>query len=89
MRIAYLVPSLGLQEGQGTANLEILRRIARAGHTVDVFTSSAPSIVRALNGVRIRKVPRLPAWQLGNQLISLGSTSAMLRDHYDVVHADA
>lgn len=90
MRIAYLVPSLGLQEGQGTADLELLRRIARAGHRVDVFTSSAPDVVRTLAGITVRPVPRLPAWQLGNQLLSLATTSATLRAaRYDLVHADA
>jgi glycosyltransferase involved in cell wall biosynthesis len=89
VKVAYLVPSLGLQEGQGTANLEIMRRIARAGHTIDVFTSHAPPLVRTLAGVRVHRVPRLPVWQLGNQLISLVVTGATARGRWDVVHADA
>lgn len=90
LRIAFCVPSLGLQEGQGRADLELLRCVAAAGHAVDVFTSSAPDEARALPGVRIRKIPRLRAWQLGNLLIMLAWTTAILRRRrYDIVHADA
>lgn len=90
LRIAFVVPSLGLQEGQGSANLELLRRVARAGHRVDVFTSHAPPMVRSIRGVRLRMLPRLPAWQLGNQLLMLGGTGLRLqRKRYDVIHADA
>ena len=90
MRVAFVVPSLGLREGQGGADLELLRRVARAGHDVDVFAANAPDLVRTLRGVRLRKTPRLPAWQLGNQLLSLGSTTArMRRRRYDLIHADA
>lgn len=90
LRIAFCVPSLGLQEGQGRANLELLRRVAAAGHQVDVFTSLAPADARALPGVRIRRIPRLPAWQLGNLLIMLAWTTVTLRRRrYDIIHADA
>lgn len=90
MRIAFVVPSLGLAEGQGSADLELLRRVARAGHTIDVFAANAPPLVRSLAGVTLHRTPRLPAWQLGNQLLSLGATSArMRRARYDLVHADA
>jgi glycosyltransferase involved in cell wall biosynthesis len=90
MKIAFVVPSLGLAEGQGNANLELLRRVSRAGHDVDVFTSNLPKVATTLRAVRVRKIPRLPAWQLGNQVAMLGLTRALLRrGRYDVVHADA
>lgn len=90
MRVAYCVPSLGLAEGQGSADLELLRRIAGAGHEVDVFTSNAPGVVETVAGVTLRRIPRLPAWQLGNHLIMLGASTARLHpSRYDLVHADA
>lgn len=90
MNVAFVVPSLGLREGQGRANLELLRHVARAGHTVDVFAANVPDEARALPGVRVHGLPRLPVWQLGNQLLGLGTTGALLRARsYDLVHADA
>ncbi|MFA5891006.1 MAG: glycosyltransferase family 4 protein [Actinomycetota bacterium] len=90
MRIAFVVPSLGMQEGQGRANAELLRRVAAAGHRVDVFAGNAPAGLGMLDGVRVHRIPRLPAWQFANQLVSLGASGAMLgRARYDVVHADA
>jgi len=90
MRIALLVPSLGLLEGQGNADRELVVRVARAGHTVDVYTSLVPDVALGIQGVRIKKLPRLPTWQLGNQLLGLAASSAMLRpERYDLVHADA
>lgn len=85
-----MVPSLGPDEGQGTLNLKLLEAVARAGHQVDVFTSKAPDSVEALPGVRLRRIPRLPTWQLGNQLFMLLRTTTMVRpSRYDLVHADA
>lgn len=90
MRVAFCVPSLGLQEGQGTVNYELLRQVAAAGHEVDVFTSNVPPEVAALAGVRVRKLPRLPTWQLGNQLMMLAGATLRLRPGaYDLIHADA
>lgn len=90
MRIAFVVPSLGLQEGQGSANFEVLRRIARANHRIEVFTSGASEAVGVLAGVTVHRVPRLPAWQVGNQMIMLGATAALLRkERFDLVYADA
>ena len=90
MRIAFLVPSLGRSEGQGGANLELLERIAAAGHRVDVWAGNAPRSVASLPGVRLRALPRLPAWQLGNQLLGLTASSLQLRRRrYDLIHADA
>jgi glycosyltransferase involved in cell wall biosynthesis len=90
MHVAFLVPSLGLLEGQGNADRELVTRVARAGHTVDVYTSLVPDVALGIEGVRIRKLPRLPTWQLGNQLLGLAASSAMLRPkRYDLVHADA
>lgn len=90
MRIAFCVPSLGYAEGQGRLDLDLLRALSGAGHTIDVFTSLAPDEVASLPGVRLRKIPRLPAWQLGNMLIMIAwTTSTLRRKRYDVVHADA
>ena len=89
-KIAFVVPSLGMQEGQGNANMEMLRRVARAGHEVDVYTSAAPPHVQSMAGVRVRMLPRLPAWQLGNQLLMLTGTGVRVRhSRYDLIHADA
>ena len=90
MRIAFLVPSLGTLEGQGGVDHELLKRVAAAGHRVDVWAGIVPPATASLQGVRVHRVPRLPAWQLGNQLISLAATTAALRrGRYDVIHADA
>ena len=90
MKIAFCVPSLGEREGQGSANLELLRRIAAAGVEVDVFAGHTPASVAGLPGVRLFGLPRLPAWQWGNQLLGLVASSARLRPRrYDLVHADA
>jgi glycosyltransferase involved in cell wall biosynthesis len=90
MRVAFVVPSLGLREGQGNVNLELLRRVAAAGHEVDVFTSLWPPEAGEIERVRLRKLARLPAWQLGNQFMMLGATTRRLRSgRYDLVHADA
>lgn len=90
MRIAFVVPSLGVLEGQGTVNLELLRAVAGAGHEVDVFTSLVPDEVASLSGVRLHMLPRFPRWQFGTQLAMLAATSARLRRrNYDLLHADA
>ncbi len=90
MRIAFVVPSLGMQEGQGNVNLELLRRVSRAGHEVDLFTSLVPDEVLTMDGVRLRRLARLPVWQLGNQLMMIASTTRRLRrGRYDLIHADA
>ena len=90
MRIAFVVPSLGMQEGQGRANAELLRRVAAAGHSVDVFAGNFDPWTATLDGVRMHSIPRLPAWQFANQLVGLAASGAMLgRGRYDVVHADA
>lgn len=86
MRVAFVVPSVGRQEGQGSVNRDLLDRIVVAGHQVDVYAGIAPDV----RGARVHRIPRLPAWQLGNQLISLiWTTLAMAGKRYDVVHADA
>lgn len=89
MRVGFFVPSLGPTEGQGTVDLELLRRVARAGHQLDVYAGVVRDEVRALPGVRVHPLPRLPAWQLGNQMLSLARTSVVTHERYDVVHADA
>jgi glycosyltransferase involved in cell wall biosynthesis len=90
VKIAFVVPSLGLQEGQGNINLELLRRVAGAGHSVDVYSSLAPDELLTMDGVTLHRLARLPAWQLGNQFMMLTSTTARVRrGRYDLVHADA
>ncbi|HEX9773966.1 MAG TPA: glycosyltransferase family 4 protein [Actinomycetota bacterium] len=90
MRIAFVVPSLGEREGQGGADLHLLRRVAAAGHAVDVFAGNAADEVRALPGVRLFTMPRLPAWQFGNQMLGMAWSGLRLRPRdYDLVHADA
>lgn len=90
MKIAYLVPSLGELEGQGGVDLHLLGAVARAGHRVDVFAGNVSASAATLPGVRIRRLPRLPRWQLGNQLLGLTTSSALLqRRRYDLVYADA
>lgn len=90
MKIAFCVPSLGLEEGQGRLNLVLLRALADGVNRIDVVTSLAPPEVDALPGVRVRKIPRLPTWQLGNMLIMLAWTTLLVRrSRYDVIHADA
>lgn len=90
MRVAFLVPSLGRTEGQGAANLALLERVVAAGHQVDVWAGNTPASVAALPGVKLRALPRLPAWQLGNQLLGLSASSLQLRpSRYDLIHADA
>lgn len=86
MRIAFVVPSIGRLEGQGNVDRELLIRVVAAGHHVDLYAG----IAEPIPGVRVRRIPRLPAWQLGNQLIALvWTTVAMVGRRYDIVHADA
>lgn len=88
MRVAFVVPSLGPTEGQGRANLAMLRAVVRAGHQVDVFAGNVPAEARAM--ANVRPLPRLPAWQFGNQLLALAVTRGLIRrERYDLIHADA
>jgi glycosyltransferase involved in cell wall biosynthesis len=89
VKIAFLVPSLGDTEGQGSVDYELLKRAAAAGHEIDVYAGIVRPEAANLPGVRAAKIPRLPAWQFGNQLLSLAATSTLRAGRYDLVHADA
>ncbi|MFP5225617.1 MAG: glycosyltransferase family 4 protein [Actinomycetota bacterium] len=88
-RIAFLVPSLGEREGQGSVDLALLRQVADAGYEVTVYAGNAAEVAEELEGVRVKRIPRLPAWQFGNLMLSLLTTTPRLRRwRYRLVHAD-
>jgi glycosyltransferase involved in cell wall biosynthesis len=87
VRIAYVAPSLGPAEGQGRVNIEILRRLAGRGITVDLYTSrlgvSLPRIIR------VHRVPRPFRLELANQILfAVWTTITVTFSHRDLVHVD-
>jgi hypothetical protein len=50
MRIAFVVPSLGPNEGQGSVDLVILRALSDDGHDVHVFAGNASDDVAPGSG---------------------------------------
>ena len=89
MRVAFIVPSLGEREGQGRANLVMLRALSGAGFEIDVWAGNAVAAA-GLPGVTLHALPRLPVWQWGNQMLGMVATAARVRRaRYDLVHADA
>jgi glycosyltransferase involved in cell wall biosynthesis len=87
MRIAWVVPSLGPTEGQGNVNFELLSRVVKAGHEVEVISSLIPERVRSLD-LQVHEVRRTRV-QLVNQRLMIGASNRRLRRRsFDVVHAD-
>ncbi|MCA1833951.1 MAG: glycosyltransferase family 4 protein [Actinobacteria bacterium] len=87
MRIAWIVPSLGVTEGQGNVNFELLTRVVAAGHDVEIISSLVPERVRSLN-VKVHDVARTRV-QLVNQRLMIAAANRRLRKtSYDIVHAD-
>lgn len=88
LRVCMLVPSLGSREGQGAVNRALLESLVARGVGVTVFAGHGRDDLDHLDA-DIRGIPRLPAWQLGNQLLSLLTTTLRVRRRrYDVIHAD-
>src|SRR5438128_736110 len=63
---------------------------ARAACWCRAKKTSGLRLLKGTRRVRVHRIPRLPGWQLGNQLEMLAVSRALVRRaKFDVVHADA
>jgi glycosyltransferase involved in cell wall biosynthesis len=87
-RVCMLVPSLGQLEGQGGVDRALLEQLLKNKQSVTVFSGGGVEGIEKLD-VDLRRIPRLPAWQLGNLLVSLLTTTPRVRKRrYRIIHAD-
>lgn len=88
LRVCMLVPSLGSREGQGSVDRALLEVLVKRGVAVTSFAGNGLEGLENIDA-DIRKIPRLPAWQFGNLLVSLLTTTPRVRRRrYSVIHAD-